>query len=858
MTSTVPDITRYRLPQTIVPQRYDLRLEPDLTTATFRGDETITLDVREATREIVLNAIELRIETAEVTDAAGRTVSASIAYDEEAERAILALPDALAPGTARLRLVFTGTLNDKLRGFYRSTYRDESGAVHTLATTQFESTDARRAFPCWDEPAFKAVFGVTLVIDPRLTAISCGAVKSETTDPATGKRVVVFHDTPKMSTYLLAFIVGEFESSHAVEVRGIPIRVWSVPGKSHLAGFALKAAAHALEFFSEYYGIPYPGQKLDLIAIPDFASGAMENLGAITFREVALLLDESRATLGELERVAEVVAHEIAHMWFGDLVTMRWWNGLWLKEAFATFMALLCSDDFRPEWETWASFTLSREAALTIDGLRSTRPIEYTVVRPEDAAAMYDVLTYEKGAAVLRMLQQYLGPETFRRGITHYLEVHAFDNAETTDLWDALEEASQQPVRAVADSWIFQPGYPLISAEIATDTLVLSQQRFLYRRDGAEAAQLWQTPIALRLETPEGTRSEKTLLTSRELRLPLPEGTRAVVVNAGSDGVYRVRYAPALLERLTADLTRTLRPTERFNLISDAWANVQAGYSPLSGYLDLTALYREETDRNVWAAIAGHLGGVRRIVSEARREAFAALVRDRLASIYARLGWEPRPDENELLRQLRGQVLGALGTLGNDAGVQARAREVYARYAADPASVDPEVAAASVGIVAYTGDAATYDDLWTRFKSARTPQEERRYLYALAAFRQPELLQRTLDHCLDGEIRTQDAPFMVASVLANSDGTMLAWNFIERNWETMLQRYPDNTIIRMVEAVAAVRDRSLAERVEAFLRTHEVPDAGKRLDQALERMWIGVEFAERERENLDAYLARQR
>jgi puromycin-sensitive aminopeptidase len=856
MTSAATETARFRLPHDAVPVRYDIWLQPDLAAATFRGDETIALDVLLPVRELILNAIELEIDSAEATGPDGRTLAATIALDTETERATLTFAEELQPGAWTLRLSFTGTLNDKLHGFYRSTYRDEAGTTHTLATTQFESTDARRAFPCWDEPAFKAVFGITLVVEPGLTAISCGALKSDTIDPATSKRVVAFHDTPKMSTYLMAFIVGEFESSAPANAGGVPVRVWCAPGKSALTGFAVQAGVHALNFFTDYYGIPYPGQKLDLIAIPDFASGAMENLGAVTFREVLLLLDEGRATLSEFERVAEVIAHEIAHMWFGDLVTMRWWNGLWLKEAFATFMASLCSDAFRPEWETWPGFALSRESALTVDGLHSTRPIEFTVLRPEDARAMYDVLTYEKGAAVLRMLQQYLGPETFQRGITHYLEQHKFDNAETTDLWDALEETSEQPVRAVADSWIFQPGYPLISASLDEGLLVLEQERFLYRREGSEAtAQSWQTPIALRINATNEQAEEKVLLTETALRLRLPGGMRSVAVNAGSNGVYRVRYAPELLERLTGNLMQTLSSTERFNLIVDTWANVQAGYAPLSSYLDLTALYKEETDRNVWAAIGGHLAGVRRILEPASRDAYAALVRDRLASIYARLGWEPAPGESELTRQLRGQILGAIGTLGDDQAVQQRARAVQARVVEDPAAVDPEVAAICVGIVAHTGDAATYDDFYARFKDAKTPQDERRYMGSLAAFRDPALLQRTLGHCLDGEIRTQDAPFEIAGVLIKSEGTRLAWEFIEQNWEAMLQRFPDNTIVRLIEAVAVVRDHELADRIEAFCTTHTVPDAGKRLDQALERMRIGVDFAARERANLAAYLA---
>ena len=441
----------------------------------------------------------------------------------ENEQATFDFPETLNPGRWELQIAFSGILNDKLHGFYRSTYKDPNGREKTLASTQFESTDARRAFPCWDEPAFKAVFQVTLVVDQALTAISNARVLRETPLPGTGKKEVVFADTIKMSTYLVAFIVGEFEGTDPVMVGNAPLRVWAVPGKGHLAKFAQEIGAFSLAFFSRYYDIAYPGDKLDLIAIPDFASGAMENLGAITFRETALLVDEGKATRAELERVADVVSHENAHMWFGDLVTMKWWNGLWLNEAFATFMEMLAVDAWKPEWRRWDSFTVSRAAAMQVDGLKSTRPIEFPVERPEEAAGMFDVLTYEKGASVLRMLEQYLGADKFRDGIRLYLRRHEYANAETTDLWDALEDSTKEPARALMDSWIFQAGYPLISVERKTSDLVLSQRIFRYLQDGDNPDRKFHVPVFLRAGTKQGTVNKTVLLTDQELRIQLPE-----------------------------------------------------------------------------------------------------------------------------------------------------------------------------------------------------------------------------------------------------------------------------------------------------------------------------------------------
>ncbi len=577
----------YRLPTTVVPQRYELTLAPDLANWTFTGEEKISINVREPVREIVLNAAELELQSVELRLADGKVLPGRPSLDAENEQATLSFSENVPAGRHELQIKFSGILNDKLHGFYRSTYKDENGQERRLASTQFESTDARRAFPCWDEPACKAVYQVTLVVDEKLTAISNARVVRETALPESGKKQVVFADTIKMSTYLVAFIVGEFEASDPVMVDHAPLRVWSVPGKKRLGGFAVDIGKFSLEHFSRYYAIPYPGDKLDLIAIPDFASGAMENLGAITFRETALLVDREKATRAELERVADVVAHENAHMWFGDLVTMKWWNGLWLNEAFATFMEMLAVDAWKPEWRRWDSFTVSRAAAMQVDGLKSTRPIEFPVERPEEAAGMFDVLTYEKGASVLRMLEQYLGDDAFRDGIRLYLRRHAYGNAETTDLWDALEESTQQPARSLMDTWIFQPGYPVISVEKQGKSIRLTQQIFRYLQDGSDQDRKWHAPIFFRAGTKSAVVDKTLLLTEREQSIELDQAADWVVVNAGGHGFYRVRYSAELLDALKQGLQDRLSAVERFSLVNDTWAATLAGLTSLPDYLGL-------------------------------------------------------------------------------------------------------------------------------------------------------------------------------------------------------------------------------------------------------------------------------
>ena len=415
-----------------------LHLTPDLAAATFAGEVRIEVDMTAAVSEVVLHAAELDISLARLETPGAGPVSAAVHMDESDERVTLALSSPVGPGPATITLAFTGILNDKLHGIYRSVFTDDDGAEHVLATTQFEATDARRAFPCFDEPDRKAVFSVTLDVPAGLAAYSNGPVTGE--EPlAAGARRVHFADTMPMSTYLVAFVVGPLVATDPVDVRGTPVRIVHAPGKEALTAYALQVAAHALEYFSDWFGIAYPAQKLDLLAIPDFAFGAMENLGCVTFREALLLVDPSRASRLELERVADVISHEIAHMWFGDLVTMRWWEGIWLNEAFATLMELLCVDAFRPDWQRWVSFGMERDAAMATDALHATRPVEYPVGPPEEAQGMFDVLTYQKGAGVLRMLERYLGADTFRDGVRAYLNAHRFGNTETADLWSAIE-----------------------------------------------------------------------------------------------------------------------------------------------------------------------------------------------------------------------------------------------------------------------------------------------------------------------------------------------------------------------------------------------------------------------------------
>ena len=579
----MPTADPYRLPRTVLPVRYDLELTPDLEAASFRGTVTISVEVVEPVGTITLNALDLDIGAVRVRGG-GVELDATVTDDPGLERVTLHLDGTLPAGAAEIHLAFDGTLNDQLVGFYRSTF-ELDGATTALAVTQFESTHARRAFPCFDEPDMKATFAITLVVDSGLLAVS-NAAEVDRAGTDDGRVRIRFADTMPMSTYLVAFVVGPLEATEVHLVAGtagpIPLRIVHPPGSAHLCAFALEVADAGLRFLERYYDLPYPGDKVDLVAVPDFAFGAMENLGCITFREVLLLVDPERATQQELQRVADVVNHELAHMWFGDLVTMGWWNGIWLNEAFATFMEVAATDSFRPEWDCWTSFGLARAEAFDTDTLHATRPIEFPVHSPADAEAMFDVLTYEKGASVVRMLEQYLGAEPFRAGISEYLRRHAYANTETTDLWDALEETTGEPVRRIMDAWIFRGGHPRVVVTPTEDGVRLAQERSSYDRtdstdtpdrpdttDSTDGAATWPVPMVVTARVDDRLQHHRVLLED-PVDLALGGRPTAVQANTGGSGFYRT----VLPVTTTASLAvgEDTSPLERFVLVDDAWA----------------------------------------------------------------------------------------------------------------------------------------------------------------------------------------------------------------------------------------------------------------------------------------------
>ena len=852
---------RYRLPRNAAPSHYTLRLEPDLDHATFTGEADITVEVFERSDQLVCNALELDVEHAELCDSSGATRRLKATLDPDLERATFSDGDPIGVGIHTLSIRFTGALNDKLVGFYRSTFTDPDGKERTLATTQFEATHARQAFPCWDEPQYKASFGVTLIVDADHLAVSNAAEVADEPN-GDGRRRVTFADTMVMSTYLVAFVVGPLEATPPVDVAGVPVRVVHRRGQTHLAHYAVDVASAALGYFTDYYGIPYPGDKVDLVAIPDFAFGAMENLGCITFRDALLLVDPESATKAELQRITDVINHELAHMWFGDLVTMKWWNGIWLNEAFATFMELASTDAFRPEWHRWDSFAQERSGAFAVDSLHAARPIEYPVVRPDDAEAMFDVLTYEKGAAVVRMLEQYLGEGPFREGIRRYLDAYQYGNTETTDLWDAIETATGQPARRIMDSWIFQGGHPVITATVANDatSVVFRQQpsRFTPTRPD-EDDPTWVVPVTVRATTADGDEIRSRFLLEgpeRDHRFDAPILADSLVVNESAAGFYRVGYDADQARRMAAGAADHRSIAERFAFLDDTWSQVIRGDLDAAGYLELLESFSGEDATVVWHRIAAGLAGLDRLVDDGARPELAARARSLLRPAYERVGPDARIDDDDLTLERRGLLLRSLGTIGDDPAAIELAHTLHDRYLVDHASVDPALVSAALNIVATHADKSTYDALVDRFRSAEGPQEMLRYLFALTSPEDTDLVARTRELTLTDAVRTQNAPYVLDHTLRHRTAGPASWRFIRDHWPAITDRFPSGSLVRMLEGIGTISDPSTADDIAGFFDRHSVPQAGQTLAQHLERMTVTVDLTARERPRLGAMLQR--
>ena len=840
-----------RLPDTVVPTHYTLTFTPDLATATFTGEAEIIVRVTQPTSTIVLNALELTIHESTVAQGA-TSAAANVTYDKEAQQVTLQLQRPLADGEARIRTRFAGTLNDTLVGLYLS-----QTSKRRYAVTQFEATDARRAFPCFDEPAFKATFDITIVADEGDVAISNGRVLRDVPGPGEGKHTVTFATTKRMSTYLVALLVGDFECLEG-EAAGVPLRVCATPGHKASLPYAMEATKAILTFFDGYYSIKYPFEKLDQIAVPDFMAGAMENTGAIIYRETELLLDEATATPEGRRRIADVIAHEIAHQWFGNIVTMAWWNDIWLNEGFATWITAKPVAAWKPEWNMPLRAVQDTARALSEDAVASTRPIRAPEARtPEEIQQLFDGITYGKTAAVLRMIEQYLGEEAFRTAVNGYLERHAYANATAEDFWNALKGASGKPVDAVMRSFVTQPGAPLLTVA-ATCTagrqqVTVTQGRFFSdpARMRAGSAERWQVPVCFRAA---GGEPRCELLSERQQVFSLDACGPWLVANADGRGYYRTEYAPELAGRLASALPQ-LSPAERLVFLSDQLALVSAERETFAGYLRMLPALGVESAVPVAQVAFRPLRGIAdELIAEADRAAFGAwaagIVRPQLDAV----GREPRPAESEDVRTLRALALGLMASVARDQPTISYLTELAARFIAEPASVDSSLVNAALDAAVWNGDAALYERILAALERATDPLVHEKLEGALARFRQPALLERTLERALTPAVRSQDLMTVLYNALAAPETRPLVWAFVKKHFDTIQGRLGSLASTAIVGLPNAFCDAGLREDARRFFGEHPVPGAETTLAQSLERADTCIRMRTREAPILSGWL----
>jgi puromycin-sensitive aminopeptidase len=834
----MPDDDRdFRLPRDVLPRRYQAALWLEFDARAFRGEAVVTVSVERPVTEIALHAISLELQSAELHRGL-RILRPRLTVRPVSETILLQFDEPLAEGASELRLHWTGRFTDGLRGLY---------LAGPVAATQFEAADARRVFPCFDEPAFKCHWALTVNVPPSLVALSNGRVLSE--ELQGGHRRVRFAETELLSSYLVALVVGPLVSTEEVQAAGIAVRTWSLEEKKHLLAFGQQAALAVLPRLQDYFGLPYAFGKVDQVGIPDFEAGAMENAGLITYREVALLLDPATAPLAIQKRVAEVVTHELAHQWFGNWVTMVWWDDLWLNEAFATWMAYKIVDQWNPEWRVWLDFDGGKATALHLDALRSTHPIRGTVRNAAEATETFDAITYEKGGAVLRMIEGFLGQEAFRAGIRDYMQRHARANAVADDLWAALARASKAPVVEVANAWIRQSGYPVISTSTSGGSVHLAQERF-FSEPGVTGEETWPVPLVLAWADDGGRQTRSVLLRDRETTVALPNNgeIRWLNANAGATGFYRVSYAAEGLARLGRHLGE-LAPSERIALLADQWALVRANRARIADFLELTLRFGDESDHAVLDELVGRLAYVEsRLVDGEDQERFRRLVERLFGPRFRSMGWDPRTEETDQDRLLRAALLRAVAGIARSAEVTGEVvPRVERLVGGERGTLDPNLVDTAVAVAARAGGPTLFDQLRAAFPGEADPATKRRYLLSLTAFEESGLVGRAQDLLFQRAVPLQDVSSYVHGLMANRVGREQAWSLLRQRWSEILEMTGGAPMLlrRVVESIGNLRERRHLDEARAFLESHPIPEAQQAVAQTLERLAQDVALRER-------------
>ena len=723
-------------------------------------------------------------------------------------------------------------------GFYKSQYKDKKGKTKYLATTQFEAADARRAFPCWDEPAVKATFDVSLLVDKHLDAISNMPVISK---KKTGTKILhKFGRTPIMSSYLLYLGVGEFEYLHG-KLRNIKIRIVTTKGNKNKGKLSLDFTKKFLGEYEKYFGIKYPLPKLDMIAIPDFAAGAMENWGAITFREAILLYDAKTSSTRTKQYIAEVISHELAHQWFGNLVTMKWWNDLWLNESFATFMATKIVNKFYPEWDLWDQFLGDAMLnAMSLDALKNSHPINVDVKHPAQIREIFDAISYDKGGNVLRMLENYVGIENFRKGLKYYLTQHKYSNAEGQDLWKSIGRVAHKPVDTMMKTWIDQVGYPVVDVKRNNSKVSLTQRRFL--SDGSISSKnRWSIPIHIE----EGNHESSILMKSQKSVVSLKNIDSNFIINSGRYGFYRVQYDANSLAQLELLIDeKILNHVDRWSLQNDLFSQCVSGTKQIQEYLDFTTSYHDEDNYITLQNLAQNLYHLYKLT---RKEKFSDEIRTYtaqfLGTIFDRLGWDSQKNEKHTNALLRSFVITALGKLG-DKEILNEARKRFNKFLKNKNSLAADLQEPVFVLVAWQGNEKTYNKLLSLYKKSTLQEEKIRFLMAMCNFKQKNLLLKTLALSLTPEVRSQNIRVPIMGVSANIYGSDILWPWLKNNWKKLVRRFGVGNPLanRIVASIGSVIDDKQEKDVRKFFKRMPLPGTERVIEQTLERVRIRSKF----------------
>ena len=820
------------------PINYKLLFEPDLKKFTFNGQEIITVDCKKPTKKIVINCAEIKLKSTLVTYK-GKIIPSEAKTNEKREELEITLNETIR-GPALITLEFQGILNDRLLGFYRSQYQ-QGGKTKYLATTQFEAADARRAFPCWDEPKAKATFEISIIADNKFSAISNMPIKSKT---KTGSKTLYkFAKTPIMSTYLIYLGVGEFE--YLVGKTGkTQIRVITTKGNKSKGQFSLDLGKKLLVAYEKYFGIKYPLPKLDLIAVPDFAAGAMENWGAITFRETILLYDPKTSSTRTKQFIAEVISHEIAHMWFGNLVTMEWWNDLWLNESFATYMATKFVDKFYPEWDLWNQFVDdAMNVAMGLDSLKTTHPIDVKVNSPSEVREIFDAISYDKGGCILRMLEDYVGEPNFRKGLMAYLKEFKYKNAKGQDLWNAIGKASKMPVSSMVNSWLKQPGFPLVEIQQDDDELLIKQSRYLLEPDKKSSKGLWVIPISIGFQD----KTIKKLLTTKSMKIKSPKSI-GFVVNSGRKGFYRVKYDEGILldQKMLVD-QKNIPPIDRWAIQNDLYSLCISGNEQVRNYLDFSDAYYEEDSYLASINVAHNLASLYfRSFDEPFSEEIRGYAVNYFRKILFELGWDPKKSDKHTDALLRSFVISTLGKM-NDDEVAQEGQIRYNKFLKNPNSLSPDLIEPVCSIAAWNGNQQTYNELVKLYKNGKTMEEKLRFLGALCGFRDQKLLKKSLDFSQTSNVRSQNIQLPIMKVAANPYGKKILWPWLKTNWKKINNKVGHGNPLfnRIIASISSVADDSMEREIKLFFKKNPTPGTERTQSQTLERIRINSKLLRR-------------